>query len=32
MSLSVMVFAGYMPSNGIVVPYGSFIPSFFFFF
>ena len=29
-SFSVMVFSGYMPSNGIAGSYGSFIPSFFF--
>ena len=27
-SFSVMVFSGYMPSSGIVGPYGSVIPSF----
>ena len=28
MTFSIMVSSGYMPSSGIVVPYGSFIPSF----
>ena len=27
-SFSVMVFLGYMPRSGIVVSYGSFVPSF----
>ena len=27
-SFSIMVFSGYVPSSGIVGPYGSFIPSF----
>ena len=31
-SFSIMIFSGYMPSSGIAGSYGSFIPSFFFFF
>ena len=31
-SFSIMVFSGYMPNSGTAGSYGSFIPSFFFFF